>query len=59
MFLDAVDASLDAGVEFDEAGLADAMKDFELAWWAERPGSFPDTPDGDPKAAVAKSLAGL
>ena len=59
MFLDAVDASLDAGVAFDEEGLLDALKDYELAWWSERPGTFPDTPHGDPKAAVQKILAEL
>ena len=56
MFLDTVDASLDAGVEFDEEGLLDALKDFEYAWWSERPGTFASTPNGDPKAAVRTVL---
>ena len=56
MFLDAVDASLDAGTELDEEGLLDALKDFEYAWWSERPGTFASTPNGDPKAAVRKVL---
>ena len=56
MFLDAVDASLDAGVAFDENGLLDAMKDFEYTWWSERPGTFASKPNGDPKAAVRKVL---
>ena len=59
MFLDAVDASLDAGVEFDENGLLDAMKDFEYEWWSKRPGTFASTPNGDPKAAVRKVLENL
>ena len=59
MFLDKVDASLDDGVEFDEEGLLDALKDFEYEWWSERPGTFASTPNGDPKAAVRKVLEAL
>ena len=59
MFLDTVDASLDADVEFDEEGLLDAMMDFEYEWWSERPGTFASTPNGDPKAAVRKVLEAL
>ena len=56
MFLDAVDAALDAEAEFDEAALLDSLKDFEYKWWKERPGTFASTPNGDPKAAVRKVL---
>ena len=56
MFLDAVDAALDADEEFDAESLLDAMKDFEYKWWKERPGTFSSTPNGDPKAAVRKVL---
>ena len=59
LFLDAVDASMDAGTEFDEAGFLDTLKDFEHKWWSERPGSFASTPDDDPKAAVRKVLESL
>ena len=30
------------------------MKDFEYAWWKDRPGTFAATPKGDPIALVKK-----
>ncbi len=59
MFFQAVNAALDAGIDFDEEALKERLMDFEKAWWAERPGTFDKTPHGDPKAAVEKVLAGL
>ena len=59
MFLDAVDAALDAETEFDEEGLLEALKDFEYKWWSERPGTFASTPNGDPRAAVRKVLESI
>ena len=59
MFLDTVDASLDAGMEFSEEGLLESIKDFEYVWWSQRLDRFPDTPHGDPKATVKMVLAGM
>ena len=59
MFLDAVDAALDAETEFDEEALLEALKDFEYKWWSERPGTFASTPNGDPRAAVRKVLESI
>ena len=61
MFLDAVDAALDADpeAEFDEGAILEAMKDFEYKWWSERPGTFASTPNGDPRAAVRKVLESI
>jgi len=56
LFFKAVNASLEAGTGFDEDALKESLMDFEKAWWAERPGSFASTPNGDPKAAVRKVL---
>jgi alpha-N-acetylglucosaminidase len=56
MFFKAVNAAMDAGASFDEAALLESLKDFEYAWWSERPGIFASTPNGDPKAAVRKVL---
>ena len=60
MFFAAVNAALDGGGAFDaeaEAAFLERVKDFEKAWWAERPGSFAASPSGDPVAAVRKMLA--
>ena len=56
LFFDAVNASADAGVPFDEDALLEQLKDFEYDWWAHRPGTFPSTPSGDPVAAVREAL---
>ena len=58
-FFQAVNASLDAGTPFDEAALLEQLEDFEAAFWKERPGRFPDTPNGNPKAAVESILSAL
>jgi hypothetical protein len=57
MFLQAVNASLDAGKDLDEDALLEQIKDFEYDWWANRPGTFPSTPSGDPVAAVKEALS--
>ena len=60
MFLDTIDLTQDDdGEPFDPEGLLDALKDFEYEWWAERPGTFASTPNGDPKAAVRQALEGM
>ena len=59
MFFDAVNAALDAGKAFEgetEAAWLEAVKDFEKAWWTERPGTFASVPAGDPIAAAAETL---
>ena len=55
LFFDAVNA----GDPLDEASLPEAMKDFEEAFWKERPGTFPETTNGSPKAAVESMVKGL
>ena len=55
MFFQAVDEALAAGEKLEGARyetLLEAMKDFEYAWWHERPGTFSATPVGDPVALV-------
>ena len=47
LFFDAVEKSLDAGEPLDEPALTEAYKDWEYAWWHDRPGSFPSEPVGD------------
>ena len=51
MFFAAVDEAMAAGEKLEGArydALLEQMKDFEYAWWHDRPGSFPATPQGDP-----------
>ena len=57
MFFQAVNASLDAGKDLDEDALLEQIKDFEYDWWANRPGTFPSTPSGDPVTAVKEALS--
>ena len=59
MFFDAVDAALSAGeklegTRYDE--LVEQMKDFEYDWWANRPGTFSATPQGNPVELVRHIL---
>ncbi len=60
MFFRAVDEAVAAGQRLEgarEEALLEAMKDFEYAWWAERPGIFPATPVGEPVALVRNVFA--
>lgn len=55
MFFDAVEGAVSEGREFtpeDENTLVEKMKDFEEAWWKDRPGEFSPVPEGDPKEEV-------
>ncbi len=57
MFFAAVDEALAAGQPLEGArydNLLEKMKDFEYAWWKDRPGTFSATPKGDPIALVKK-----
>ena len=57
MFFAAVDEALAAGQPLEGARydtLLEKMKDFEYAWWKDRPGTFAATPKGDPIALVKK-----
>ena len=57
MFFQAVEEALAAGEKFEgerEATLLEQLKDFEYAWWHDRPGTFAATPQGDPIALVRK-----
>ena len=59
MFFDAVDEAMDAGEQFEGARadeLLEKTKDFEYQWWAERPGKFAATPQGDPVELVSRIL---
>ena len=50
LFFDAVDEALSAGEKMEGARadtLLEAMKDFEYAWWHDRMGTFPATPQGN------------
>ena len=47
LFFEAVEKSLDAGEPLDEEALEEAYKDWEYAWWHDRPGSFPAEPVGN------------
>ena len=57
LFFDAVEKSLDAGEPLDEPALTEAYKDWEYAWWHDRPGSFPSEPVGDGIALARQILA--
>ena len=60
MFFKAVDEALAAGEKLEGARydtLLEQMKDFEYAWWAERPGKFADKPAGNPVELVKKVFA--
>jgi alpha-N-acetylglucosaminidase len=57
MFFRAVDDAMAAGEKFEGARadtLLEQLKDFEYAWWKDRPGTFSATPKGDPIALVKK-----
>ena len=57
MFFRAVDDAMAAGEKFEGARadtLLEQLKDFEYAWWKDRPGTFAATPKGDPIALVKK-----
>ena len=59
MFFDAVDEAMDAGEKFEGVRadeLLEKTKDFEYQWWAERPGKFAATPQGDPVELVSRIL---
>ena len=59
LFFQAVDEAIAAGEKLEGARydkLLEKMKDFEYAWWAERPGQFAATPAGDPVALVRKIM---
>ena len=59
MFFAAVDDAVAAGEKLEGARfdtLLESMKDFEYAWWHDRPGTFPATPQGDPLALVKKII---
>ena len=60
LFFQAVDNAMAAGEKLEGERydlVLEAMKDYEYAWWKERPGSFPAHPQGDPVALVKKVLA--
>jgi len=55
MFFEAVEQAMASGEKLEGARydtLLEAMKDFEQAWWTERPGKFPASPSGDPVELV-------
>ena len=57
LFFNAVEQALAAGEKLEgarEEQMLEAMKDFEYAWWAERPGTFSATPTGNPVELVRK-----
>ena len=59
LFFQAVEDALAAGEPFEgerEAKLLEQLKDFEYAWWHDRPGTFATTPTGDPVALVRKVM---
>ncbi len=56
MFFRAVEEALAAGEKFEGAradALLEQLKDFEYAWWKDRPGTFPAKPQGDPVELVS------
>ena len=58
--VESVEEALAAGEKFEgarEATLLEQLKDFEYAWWHDRPGTFAATPQGDPIALVRKVFA--
>ncbi len=57
MFFEAVRAAVAAGEEFDQAAFDERCKDFEYAWWKDRPGSFSPTPRGNSIALVKEIIA--
>ena len=55
MFFKAVDEAMAAGEKLEGERfdtLLEAMKDFEYAWWSERPGTFASKPVGNPVELV-------
>ena len=60
MFFNAVDAAFAAGEKLEGARydtLLESLKDFEYAWWHNRPGTFSATPVGEPVELVRKVFA--
>ena len=57
LFFDAVEKSRDTGEPLDEPALTEAYKDWEYAWWHDRPGSFPSEPVGDGIALARQILS--
>lgn len=64
MFFDAVDAALDAGLEFGNTAddpqyvaYKDKVTQFEKDWWEKRMGTFAAVPQGDSKAIVKELIA--
>ncbi len=56
LFFQAVNQALQEDIPLDEDALKETLMDFEYDWWANRPGTFPSAPKGDPKAAVRQAL---
>ncbi|MBR5019033.1 MAG: alpha-N-acetylglucosaminidase [Bacteroidales bacterium] len=59
-FFNAVDEALAAGEKLEGTraeDLLESLKDFEYAWWHERPGTFSATPQGNPVELVRKVFA--
>ena len=56
LFFQAVNQALQENIPLDEDALKETLMDFEYDWWANRPGTFPSAPKGDPKAAVRQAL---
>lgn len=52
MFFADVRAAIAADAEFDQAAFDEKCKDFEYAWWKDRPGTFTSTPRGNSIALV-------
>ena len=57
LFFDTAAAAVAAGEEVDEAALEERYKDLELAWWSERPGTFPAEPSGNAVAVAERILS--
>ena len=59
MFFAAVEEAMAAGGRLEgprEETLLERLKDFEYAWWSERPGRFAASPSGDPVELVRKII---
>ena len=55
LFFNAVNEALAAGEKLEgerSDALLESQKDFEYAWWHDRPGTFPATPQGDSRQLV-------
>ena len=59
-FFQAVDEACEKGEDFDqehEDRFCEQMKDFEAAWWQQRPGTFQATPSGNSIELVKKFVS--